>query len=249
MELRIRNGLPGDARVILNSRDPRILLKDFVEASRGAALSPSRFFSSLPKGGGYMAPLTFALSWGLFAFAIGGFWNFVVPGDPSAAYFVASLAISPFVTMAHLALVAAVVHLLYVRRSLGAGSAGFGATFKVCCYASVANILCAIPWVGFWVAGVWYFFLLLIGTGRIHFEKATLVREDIGGATIVGGWVIFAVLKALLIVIPFAFLVGVILIGSPFGWSEAEGNAMLAIVSPGAGAAYDPPPVEAAHGR
>jgi hypothetical protein len=205
--------------------------------SREVAFSPVRFFSRLPTNGGYVRPLAFALVWGLFAFAAGGFWNFVVPGN-HLEFFLATLIASPIVVLTNLTLVAAVAHLFFVRRSLGGESAGFGATFRVCCYASVANILCAVPLLGFFAAGVWFIFLVAAGLGQIHFEKATFVRI-VGLAYVVGAFVAFAILKLVIVGVLYSSLVGIALVGTPAGSGEADSDVLLAIVAPASGAAYD----------
>ena len=208
-----------------------------VTTSRSVALSPVRFFSRLPTGEGYAGPLAFALAWGLFAFAAGGFWNFVVPGSPPE-FFVATLVASPFVTVTDLALIAVLVHFCLVRRSLGGESAGFGTTFRVCCYASVANVLCVFPIVGFWAAGFWYLFLLAAGVGLAHFEKATYVRE-VGCLTFIGAWLAYVFLKVIIVGVLYSGVAGLILTGTPAGSGEAGSDALMAIVMPTTGTAYD----------
>lgn len=216
--------------------DSRVSFEGFVALSRSVALSPERFYSRLPRGGGYATPVAFALGWGLIAHAVGGFWNFVVSGSPPV-FFVATLLCSPLVVITNLALFACAVHLL-VRRSIGGESAGFGATFVACCYASVANVLCVVPFFGLSAAGIWFLFLVAAGVGLLHFEEATYVRM-LGWAHLLGAFVAFWILKVMVIGLLYGSVVGLVLTGAPAGSGEAESDAIFSVVMPASGVAYN----------
>lgn len=208
--------------------------RGFLASSREAALSPDRFFSRLPSGG-IGTSLTFALLWGFFAYLVGGFWNFVVPGEDTA-FLAVSLMFSPLATLANVLLVTLVAHLL-VRRSIGGENAGWKATLQVCCYASVANVLCAIPFVGFFAAGLWFLFLTAAGIGRVHFEKASFVRL-VGWVPLTAALVGFAVLKITVVAVLLGGMAGVVLTGTLTALVGPQSEALLSTVLPGAGSAY-----------
>lgn len=137
----------------------------FFRTSGAIISSPVRFFSGLP-GGGYLAPLLFALIWGGFASVIGGFYNFwVIDYEPRTWLW--SVLVAPLaVTVAAFAS-AALIH-QFVKLWVGTGRADFEGTFRVWCYSLVGYILYIVPFVGPFVAPFYTIYLMVVGVREVH---------------------------------------------------------------------------------
>lgn len=144
----------------------------FWETTKSILLEPKRFFSRIPNGAGYLAPLLFALFWGVFAAVFKGNTYFgIITFDPSA--WLISVAVAPVVTTALALVCSGVLHGM-ISLWPGGSNAGFRVTFQVWCYASAAYVLYVIPFVGPELAGLYALFLTVIGLRVAH--SAPIVR-------------------------------------------------------------------------
>lgn len=138
----------------------------FWETTKGVLLKPNRFFSNMPAGDGYSAPLLFAIFWGMFGALFSGLTNFgLINYDPSA--WLISVLIAPVVAAVTAFSVSGVVH-GFVRLWVGAGNSGFETTFRVVCYATASYVLYVIPFVGSALAAIYVVFLAIIGIRAAH---------------------------------------------------------------------------------
>lgn len=120
----------------------------------------------MPRRGGYSTPLLFAVFWGVFAAVFGGLTNFGLISYDPAAWIISVLAAPPVTIM--LVLISSGLTQGFVRLWMGAGNAGFETTFRVWCYSSAAYVLYAIPFAGPWVAGIYAWFLMVVGLKTAH---------------------------------------------------------------------------------
>jgi hypothetical protein len=133
---------------------------------------PTFFFSRLPRSGGFVQPLLFALIIETLATMFSLMWAFA--GDnPVIADLNLSQNTSIFVGVliplyVFLAVVmwAAILHGTLVL--LGSGSEGFEATFRVACYSSGPELANILPVVGGFIALGWKIHLTVIGLREVQ---------------------------------------------------------------------------------
>jgi len=158
----------------------------FVGVARGVALQPAAFFAGLPRRGGFVGPLVFALICieisvilvgllNLLGFPGGALWLAAPRGDQGFFAFVGALVLSPVAAAIGLLITALVTHLA-VKLVVGSNNAGFESTFKVVCYSSVTALLGWLPFIG-WIFGLYRIYLAVIGVREMHattMDKAVL---------------------------------------------------------------------------
>src|SRR4028119_1748125 len=129
-----------------------------VDCVRRVVLQPQPFFAGLPRQGGLLGPLVFALVCievsvllvGLLTFlgVPGGLTSlFGASGDQGLLAFLGGLVVAPVAGAVGVFLTALVTHLL-VLSVVGSGHSEFGATFRVVAYSSVTSLAGWIPFVG-----------------------------------------------------------------------------------------------------
>lgn len=169
--------VPGPARSPggdYNLSDP---LNSFVDVVRRVVTRPTEFFAGLPRRGGYLSPLVFALICALISAVLGGLLRFVwadasVGGfrfeaaQQSFLGFLASVLFVPIGSTIGLFLLAAIGHLLVVL-FVGPQNSGFEATFRVVCYAAVTNLVNWIPFIGGLLA-LYGLYLGVVGIREMH---------------------------------------------------------------------------------
>ena len=157
-----------------NLSDP---VDSFVDIVRRVVLQPASFFASLPRQGSFLGPLVFALICiEISAFLVGLLTFIDVPGGITSLFgargdqgflaLVGGLVIAPIVGTVGIFLTALVTHLLVVL-VVGAGHAGFGATFRIVSYSSVTSLLGWIPFIG-WIFSLFRLFLATVGIREMH---------------------------------------------------------------------------------
>jgi hypothetical protein len=160
----------------------------FIETCRRLVTGPVEFFARLPTKGGYLNPLSFAMICVLLATIVGSILGFglqaltLIPllqqdmgselpfsGATLAlilvGFFIALLMLSPLSAAIGLFIGAGIYHvvvMLFVRDNMG-----YQATFRAMAYASIAQLVSAVPVVG--IIGVFlYFFLMGVGVREMH---------------------------------------------------------------------------------
>lgn len=169
--------------------EPSRPLKSFCETVKEAAFRPSSFYSRIPRVGDYFAPLTFAVACGVLAAVLSGLYHDLwLSFEPR--YYVLSVVLSPLRTALRCFLLAGITH-PFVRITRGLGNAGFEATFRVFCYASVVAL---IDWTwtsgpGLLLGALASLYLTIVGLRRVH-------QTPTGTATFLA---VFPVLPALFV--------------------------------------------------
>ena len=140
-------------------------------------LQPSAFFAGLPRQGSFLNPLVFALICTEISVLLVGLLGLVdVPGGPNTLIgasgdqgfleFLGGLVIAPIAAAVGIFLTALVTHLLVVL-VVGAGHAGFGATFRIISYSSVTSLASWLPLIG-WIFSLYRLYLATVGIREMH---------------------------------------------------------------------------------
>ena len=143
------------------------VLKAFVETWKGAALHPNAFFQQL----GRYENLWPAFGFGVLVSGLVAFFNAIwggvgvpsYPGPDSEAAFLGGplgFFVEVVASAVGLVLGAAILHLCL--KLVGAGSQGFGTTFRTLCYASAPLLVGIFPMAG-WIGSIWSLAVLVIG--------------------------------------------------------------------------------------
>ena len=142
----------------------------------GAALSPRRFFSKLPRTGSVGAAVLYYLSIGIPVAGADLFWTMVrgradtaevaAPGGLGQWGPLVDFLISPVWLLISLFLAAGVVHLLL--KLFGAADGGYGLTTRVFAYAYAPQILGIVPVAGAFAGFLWMVVVAVIGTSAAH---------------------------------------------------------------------------------
>jgi hypothetical protein len=189
-----------------NLSDP---VGSFVSTAREIVLNPVGFFRSVPRQGGFVPPLAFAVICAVISGLLGGILGLIINliagngfGTAVGSLF-GTLIITPIITAVGLFIGAGIYHLL-VYLLARPGSAGFEATFRVVAYASVIQLvtwLAVIPILGQLIAlaaGIYNVVLSVLGIREVH------------GTTT--GKAVLIVLIPVAVLIILAVLLGVVLV-------------------------------------
>ena len=176
----------------------------FADVVRRVVLQPQAFFAGLPRQGGLLGPLVFALVCvevsvllvGLLTFlgVPGGLTSlFGASGDQGLLAFLGGLVVAPIAGAVGVFLTALVTHLLIVM-VVGSGNSGFGATFRLVAYSSVTSLAGWIPFVG-WLFSLYRLYLATVGIREMH-------------ATTTGKALLVVLLPAILVLVLVLVVVG-----------------------------------------
>jgi len=165
---------PGSERQYCPWEDQENLgfVQGIVDTVQASMFHPADFFSRMPKTGGYLSPLLYALIVGTVGSMVGFLWGFVIEYPFSSGEHLsggiaifAGLAI-PVMILAALFISAVVLQVcLFV---LGGANENLEATFRVVCYCSGPELLNIIPIVGGLIALVWKIYMTVVGLARVH---------------------------------------------------------------------------------
>jgi hypothetical protein len=197
-------GVRASARAQAGDYDLSDPVGSFVEVVRRVAFRPAAFFAGLPRQGGLLGPLVFALVCievsailvGLLTFlgVPGGMTSlFGARGDQGFLAFLGGLVLAPIAGAVGVFLTALLTHLLVVLVA-GSGHSGFGATFRVVAYSSVTSLVGWVPFVG-WIASLYRLYLATVGIREMH-------------ATTTGRALLVVLLPAILVLVLVVVVVG-----------------------------------------
>ena len=152
-------------------------VNSFADVVKRVVLQPSAFFAGLPRQGSFLNPLVFALICTEISVLLVGLLGLVdVPGGPNTLIgasgdqgfleFLGGLVIAPIAGAVGIFLTALVTHVLVVL-VVGAGHAGFGATFRIISYSSVTSLASWIPLIG-WIFSLYRLYLATVGIREMH---------------------------------------------------------------------------------
>ena len=152
-------------------------INSFVDVVRRVVLQPSAFFAGLPRQGSFLNPLVFALICTEISVLLVGLLSLIdVPGGINSLFgasgdqgfleFLGGLVVAPIAAAVGIFLTALVTHLLVIL-VVGAGHAGFGATFRIISYSSVTGLVGWIPFIG-WIFSLYRLYLATVGIREMH---------------------------------------------------------------------------------
>jgi hypothetical protein len=179
-------------------------VNSFADVVKRVVLQPSAFFAGLPRQGSFLNPLVFALICTEISVLLVGLLGLIdVPGGPNTLIgasgdqgfleFLGGLVIAPIAAAVGIFLTALVTHLLVVL-VVGAGHAGFGATFRIISYSSVTSLASWIPLIG-WIFSLYRLYLATVGIREMH-------------ATSTGKALLVVLLPAILVLVLVVVVVG-----------------------------------------
>jgi hypothetical protein len=160
----------------------------FIDVVRRVLTRPAEFFSSIPRRGGFVAPLIFALICIVISTILGGLLRLALRTETAGGVrfegagpygfgsFIADVILAPIGGAIGLFVLAAIAH-LFVMLFVGGGNSGFESTFRVVSYVSVTNLVNWIPIVGGLLA-LYGLYLAVVGIRQMHSTttaKAALV--------------------------------------------------------------------------
>ena len=134
--------------------------------------APREFFAKLPRSGGFLLPLLYAMimetvgSYGgyLWGFAVGN--PFFAHVQPSGSMAIVMGALVPLLVFFSLVAGALVLHVCILM--VGAAKEDFEATFRIACYTSGPSLVNVIPVIGAWIALAWRIYLTVVAVREVH---------------------------------------------------------------------------------
>jgi hypothetical protein len=139
---------------------------------RQSLFSPKDFFAGLPRHGGLLNPLFYALIVGTVGSMVGYLWSFAFGNSLTSTM---SLSKGGAVALAFLipilifmGLVVAAV-LLHVSLFLvGGANEDFEATFRVVCYTAAPDLFGVLPIIGGFIGLIWKIYITVVGVREVH---------------------------------------------------------------------------------
>jgi len=145
-------------------------LNAFFQTATKCLLTPTAFFSRLPRQGGFLNPILFGVMSIVVSFVLAYIWYSLL-GRGGGGLF-GFLIVIPFVVLSAFIIViiqlflgSGILHLCLLL--LGGANEGYQATFRVVSYSSVTWLFNTIPVVGT-IASLWGIVLTVIGLREVH---------------------------------------------------------------------------------
>jgi hypothetical protein len=148
-------------------------VESMIQTVRQSVFSPELFFSILPKGGGFLQPLLYAISLEMLGTLVGLLWSMAL-GGKAFAQFIAmfggsavglALLIPVFVFLGTVLWSFALHASLFL---MGGANEDFEATFRIVCYSSGVVIFNLVPIFGGFIKGAWQLYITMIGLREVH---------------------------------------------------------------------------------
>jgi|GEM_PF-619901 len=153
-----------------DDRDELGWFQAYVKTLIACIFSPKDFFSSMPTGVGLLSPFLFATITIFLGWILTPFWSVLFKANFGFGKFLTAivgiLIGAPLWAIIVLGFGALLNHLSLMI--LGAAKEDYSATYSVVCYASGANILQVVPFLGQIVGAILYLVLLVVGLREVH---------------------------------------------------------------------------------
>lgn len=151
--------------------------------------NPRRFFSSMPREGGFKEPMTFFFSMAAIGWLINLIGTTLILGKSSIISFLVMAVVGPAILFVSGFLGALILHIIW--QILGS-NASYETSYRTLAYATgispLTSLISFIPVVGVPFSIAWAIFLLIIGSIEVHKVKNSLA------------WAVWGVLGLFLIV-------------------------------------------------
>ncbi len=171
----VSGGLPWEAQAI--GPEP------FFETAKLFITAPEQAWSLTRETGDYMRPLLFGIIVGWVGLVFRAVWGTIfgaglmrmLPAQYAGfarfggGSLIGQIILGPLFIALGLFIGAAILHVSFmIVGALKGSTSQFEGTFRLCAYASVANVAHVIPVVGGLAAGVWGIYLIVVGAQRLH---------------------------------------------------------------------------------
>jgi hypothetical protein len=148
------------------------LVQGLFQTIRQSLFSPKDFFAGLPRSGGLLNPLFYALIVGTVGSMVGYLWSFAFGNSLMST---TSLSKGGAIALAFLipilifmGLVVAAV-LLHVSLFLvGGANEDFESTFRVVCYTAAPDLFGVLPILGGFIGLIWKIYITVVGIREVH---------------------------------------------------------------------------------
>lgn len=139
---------------------------------RQSLFSPRDFFAGLPRHGGLLNPLFYALIVGTVGSMVGYLWSFAfgnslvstISLSKGGAVVVAFLL--PLLVFMGLVIAAVLLHVSLFL--VGGANEDFEATFRVVCYSAATDLFGVLPLIGGFVGLIWKIYITVVGIREVH---------------------------------------------------------------------------------
>jgi hypothetical protein len=134
--------------------------------------SPKEFFAELPRRGGLLNPLFFALIVGTVGSMVGYLWSIAFGTSLGSAMSLSKGAtiglgfLIPLLVFMWLVLAAALLHVSLFL--VGGANEDFEATFRVVCYCTSADLFAVFPLIGGFIGLIWKIYITVVGLREVH---------------------------------------------------------------------------------
>jgi hypothetical protein len=162
--------------------------ESFFETAKLFVTAPEQAWRLTRETGDYMRPLLFGIIVGWVGAIFNAVWSAIfganilrmivrmIPGEHpelgmmgSGGGFFFNIIFAPIGIALGLFIGAAILHVSFmIVGALKASRSQFEGSFRLCAYASIANIANVIPFVGGLVAGIWAIYLMVVGAQQLH---------------------------------------------------------------------------------
>ena len=168
-------GLPWEAQTI----GP----ESFFETAKLFITAPEQAWRLTRETGDYMRPLLFGVVVGWVGLVFRAVWGTIfganlmrmIPAQYArftrfgGGSLVVQVILGPLIIAIGLFIGAAILHVSFmIVGALSSSRSQFEGTFRLVCYASVANVANVVPLLGGLVAGVWAAYLIVVGAQQLH---------------------------------------------------------------------------------
>jgi hypothetical protein len=139
---------------------------------RQSLLSPKEFFSRLPRHGGLLNPLFYALIVGTVGSMADYLWSIGLgsllgSATPLPKWMTVGLGVlSPLIVFVGLVVATALLHVSLFL--VGGANEDFEATFRVICYCTSADLFAVFPLIGGLIGMIWRIYITVIGVREVH---------------------------------------------------------------------------------
>jgi hypothetical protein len=146
-------------------------LQGIFQTVRQSLFSPKDFFSELPRHGGLLNPLLYALLVGTVGSMVAYLWNIagISFGSTMSLSKVAIVGLAfllPLLVFMGLVIGTALLHVSLFL--VGGANEDFEATFRVVCYSTSADLFSVFPFIGGVIGLIWKIYITVIGVREVH---------------------------------------------------------------------------------
>jgi hypothetical protein len=159
--------------------------ESFFDTAKLFITAPDQAWRRTRESGDFMRPLLFGVIVGWFGIIFKTIWGTVfgagimrmIPPQYASSFtrfggggsLLVNIILGPIFIVCGLFIGAAILHVSFmIVGALAQSKSQFEGTFRLLCYASVANIAQVVPVVGGLIGGIWALYLIVVGAQQLH---------------------------------------------------------------------------------